>query len=54
MFAHLAPDKLFSLAGKVAMITAGAGGIASGLAQGFAAAGATLSRLSSEGQRMPA
>jgi gluconate 5-dehydrogenase len=33
---------LFSLTGKVAMITGGAGGIASGLARGFAAAGAKL------------
>ena len=42
MFQHLAPSKLFSLEGKVALITGGAGGIASGLAKGFAAAGARL------------
>ena len=38
----LSPASLFSLEGKVAMITGGAGGIASGLARGFAAAGAKL------------
>jgi gluconate 5-dehydrogenase len=42
MFQHLAPSKLFSLEGKVALITGGAGGIAAGLAKGFAAAGARL------------
>jgi gluconate 5-dehydrogenase len=42
MFQHLAPATLFSLEGKVALITGGAGGIALGLAQGFAAAGARL------------
>ena len=42
MFEHLAPGTLFSLEGKVALITGGAGGIASGLARGFAAAGARL------------
>ena len=42
MFQHLAPSKLFSLDGKIALITGGAGGIASGLAKGFAAAGARL------------
>jgi gluconate 5-dehydrogenase len=42
MFSHLAPASLFSLEGKVALITGGAGGIASGLARGFAAAGARL------------
>ena len=42
LFAGLAPASLFSLAGKVALITGGAGGIASGLARGFAAAGATI------------
>jgi gluconate 5-dehydrogenase len=42
MFEHLAPERLFSLAGKVALITGGAGGIAAGLTQGFAAAGARL------------
>ncbi len=40
--AHLAPASLFSLAGRVALITGAAGGIATGLARGFAAAGATL------------
>lgn len=42
MFQNVAPSKLFSLEGKVALITGGAGGIASGLARGFAAAGARL------------
>src|SRR5579862_2598701 len=42
MFDHLSPAKLFSLQGRVALITGGAGGIASGLARGFAAAGARL------------
>ena len=42
MFEHLSPAKLFSLQGKVALITGGAGGIASGLSRGFAAAGARL------------
>jgi gluconate 5-dehydrogenase len=42
LFSGLAPAALFSLAGKVALITGGAGGIASGLARGFAAAGATI------------
>ena len=42
LFNGLAPASLFSLAGKVALITGGAGGIASGLARGFAAAGATI------------
>ncbi|HJU24958.1 MAG TPA: SDR family oxidoreductase [Casimicrobiaceae bacterium] len=42
MFDHLSPAKLFSLAGKVALITGGAGGIATGLSRGFAAAGARL------------
>jgi gluconate 5-dehydrogenase len=42
MFDHLSPAKLFSLEGRVALITGGAGGIAEGLARGFAAAGARL------------
>src|SRR3954468_1954331 len=42
MFEHLAPERIFSLAGKVALVTGGAGGIAAGLTQGFAAAGARL------------
>ena len=42
MFGNLSPASLFSLEGKVALITGGAGGIASGLARGFAAAGARL------------
>ncbi len=42
MFQHLAPSQLFSLQDQVAFITGGAGGIASGLARGFAAAGARL------------
>lgn len=42
MFDHLAPEKIFSLKGTVALITGGAGGIASGLARGFAAAGARI------------
>jgi len=42
MSSKLAPASLFSLEGKVALITGGAGGIASGLARGFAAAGAKL------------
>jgi gluconate 5-dehydrogenase len=42
MFQHLAPDRIFSLEGKVAFITGAAGGIAAGLTQGFAAAGARL------------
>ena len=42
MFDNVSPGTLFSLAGKVAMITGGAGGIAAGLARGFAAAGARL------------
>jgi len=42
MFQHLSPAALFSLQGKVALITGAAGGIASGLARGFAAAGAKL------------
>jgi len=39
---RFAPEALFSLKGKVALITGGAGGIAAGLASGFAAAGARL------------
>ena len=42
MFSQLSPASLFSLEGKVALVTGGAGGIASGLARGFAAAGARL------------
>lgn len=42
MFERLSPATLFSLEGKVAFVTGGAGGIASGLARGFAAAGARL------------
>ncbi len=42
MFDNVSPGTLFSLAGKVAMITGGAGGIAGGLARGFAGAGARL------------
>ena len=42
LFQGLAPATLFSLAGKVALITGGAGGIALGLARGFAAAGAKI------------
>ena len=42
MFDNVSPATLFSLKDKVALITGGAGGIASGLARGFAAAGARL------------
>ena len=42
LYRHLAPEQIFSLQGKVVLITGGAGGIADGLAKGFAAAGATL------------
>ena len=42
MFSQLSPATLFSLQGKVALVTGGAGGIASGLARAFAAAGAKL------------
>ncbi|TFY98566.1 SDR family NAD(P)-dependent oxidoreductase [Ramlibacter rhizophilus] len=42
LYRGLAPASLFSLEGKVALITGGAGGIALGLARGFAAAGARL------------
>jgi len=38
----LAPERLFSLTGKVAFITGSAGGIGFGLARGFAAAGARV------------
>ena len=42
MFEHLSPAKLFSLQGQVVFMTGAAGGIAAGLAPGFAAAGARL------------
>ncbi len=42
MFEHLSPAKLFSLQGQVVFVTGAAGGIASGLIPGFAAAGAKL------------
>lgn len=42
MFEHLSPAKLFSLQGQVVFVTGAAGGIASGLVPGFAAAGAAL------------
>ena len=42
MFEHLSPAKLFSLQGQVVFMTGAAGGIAAGLAPGFAAAGAKL------------
>ena len=42
MFHHLAPEKIFSLAGKAVLITGGSGGIAGGMANAFAAAGARL------------
>jgi gluconate 5-dehydrogenase len=42
LFDGLAPASLFSLEGRVALITGAAGGIALGLASGFAAAGARL------------
>ncbi len=42
MFQHLAPGALFTLKDRVVFMTGGAGGIASGLAHGFAAAGARL------------
>ena len=38
----LAPERLFAMDDKVVLITGGAGGIAHGLARGFAAAGARL------------
>jgi gluconate 5-dehydrogenase len=41
-FDHLAPANLFSLDGKVAFVTGAAGGIASGITQALAAAGARL------------
>lgn len=49
MFQHLSPATLFSLQGKVALITGAAGGIAAGLARGFAAAGAKLVLADSNG-----
>lgn len=42
MLDDLAPDKIFSLKGRVAFITGGAGGIAGAIANAFAAAGARL------------
>lgn len=42
LFNGLAPATLFSMAGKVVLITGAAGGIGAGLARGFAAAGARL------------
>ena len=42
MLDHLSPAKLFSLQGQVVFMTGAAGGIAAGLAPGFAAAGAKL------------
>ena len=42
MYPHLTPAKLFSLQDRVVFMTGAAGGIASGLAPGFAAAGARL------------
>ena len=42
MFDHLSPARLFSLQGQVVFMTGAAGGIAAGLAPGFAAAGARL------------
>ena len=41
-FNGLAPATLFSMTGKVVLITGAAGGIGAGLARGFAAAGACL------------
>ena len=42
MFDHLAPARIFSLDGRVALVTGAAGGIASGVLGAFAAAGARL------------
>lgn len=42
MFKHLAPSVLFGLQDRVVFMTGAAGGIAAGLAPGFAAAGARL------------
>ena len=42
MLEHLEPGKLFSLRDRVVFMTGAAGGIAAGLAPGFAAAGAHL------------
>ncbi|MFZ4532596.1 MAG: SDR family NAD(P)-dependent oxidoreductase, partial [Alsobacter sp.] len=42
MLDDLNPAKIFSLEGKVALITGGAGGIAGAIANAFAAAGARL------------
>jgi gluconate 5-dehydrogenase len=42
LFLGLAPASIFSMKGKVVLITGAAGGIGAGLARGFAAAGASL------------
>jgi gluconate 5-dehydrogenase len=42
LFNDQSPERLFSLQGRVVLLTGGAGGIALGLAKAFAAAGATL------------
>ena len=42
MYKHLAPARLFSMQDRVVFITGGAGGIAAGLCDAFAAAGARL------------
>ena len=42
MYEHLAPARLFSMQDRVVFITGGAGGIAAGLCDAFAAAGAQL------------
>lgn len=45
---ELRPEHLFSLAGRVVLLTGAAGGIGGALAQGFAAAGATMVRADRE------